>query len=74
MEAVIIRKNTLTVDEKDVRLVSYLADGYRADAIGKKMKLSRRTVEANIDRLRWKFGATTQPQLVAIFFRQNLIH
>jgi DNA-binding CsgD family transcriptional regulator len=74
MKPVIVRKkNTISITDKDVKIVEMIASGMRASDIGEKFKRSPRTIEFSIDRLKEKFGAKTQPELVAMFFRHKII-
>jgi DNA-binding CsgD family transcriptional regulator len=73
MDAVILKKNTVVISQKEIIIVQMLADGNRTADIAKKLKLSVRTIEANLDSLRNKFDAKTLPQLVAIFLKNQFI-
>jgi DNA-binding CsgD family transcriptional regulator len=73
MDAVILKKNTVVISQREIIIVQLLADGNRTADIAKKMKLSVRTMEANLDGLRNKFDAKTLPQLVAIFLKNQFI-
>jgi LuxR family transcriptional regulator len=73
MEAVIIRKGSVTLTERQVKIVEHLARGLRTKEIAAKLKISSRTTESHIDILRAKVDAKSQAHLVAIFIREGLI-
>jgi DNA-binding CsgD family transcriptional regulator len=74
MEQVIIRKkNDIAITERDVKIVQLIADGLRAAEIGKKLRVSPRTVEFHVNKLKDKFSAKSQPHLAVLFFRRGLI-
>lgn len=75
MDIAVIRKNTVEITEKELKIVAMLSNGKRTKDIADSLTpiLSVRTVESMLDKLRDKVGAKTQPHLVAIFIRKNLI-
>ena len=66
MDIIVRTKNSIEITEKDYQILDGLTNGYRSREIAVKMKISNRTVEAYIDKLREKFNANTQAHLVAI--------
>lgn len=58
---------------KELLAGQLLADGKTTVEIGKSMGISHRTVEATLDRLRWKTNAENRTHLIAILLRQNKI-
>lgn len=62
-----------TVTVYDVSLVKDLSEGLNVREIAEKHKISPRTMEAQIARLKDKTDADSLPELVAIFFRNKLI-
>lgn len=62
-----------SVTSIQVFYIQSLANGLSAKDIAKELKISRRTVEKNIETLYFKFGARNRCELVAEGFRHNLV-
>lgn len=70
---VIQPENGVKITPNDIELVQQLANGFRAAIIARDWGISRRTIEARLDKLRAKTGCNSLPELVAVFFRNKLI-
>lgn len=73
METVITTNSQVIISERDVKIVQLYSDGFKAYQIAKRLKISSRTVEAVLNKLRDKYKAKTVTHLVAVFLRNNLI-
>ena len=69
----LIKNTKLTITERDIDFVRKLSYGDRPNDIAEEYGLSRRTIEFHLDSLRRKTHCDTLPQLVALFFRNDLI-
>lgn len=62
-----------TVTEGDKELVQMVANDMDRAEIAAKLKLSARTVEAKLDRIRERYNCRNVVSLVMLFKRNNLI-
>lgn len=65
--------NPLLTADRDCEVVRLASLGYRAAEIGKELFLSRRTVEAILSRLQFKYECNNTTHLVATFIRNKII-
>lgn len=72
-EIVVLKDSAITIDEKDIKLVQMYANGMSRNDMSKKTNKSVRTVEARIDKIKLIVNAKSIPNLIAFFFRNNLI-
>ena len=72
---IISKKNPdeVSISQREVDFVKMLSDGYSRKEISVKYKLSIRTIDAAIDRVKVKTGSKTMAHLVGLFFRNKLI-
>jgi DNA-binding CsgD family transcriptional regulator len=73
MDAVIKQKDTVVVTQRNVDIISQYSNGIHISSIAKKHKLSVRSVEAVIAKLKDEFNCKSLPHLIATFFRKGLI-
>lgn len=73
MEVIVQRDSSVIVSERDVKIVECYSNGISKSSIAKDYKLSGRTVEAVLNKLRFQFDCKTVTQLVATFLRKELI-
>ena len=73
MEIVVQPENVINIKHGDIELVQRLADGHRTATIARDWGISRRTIESRLNKLRAKTGCSSLAQLVAVFFRNNLV-
>jgi DNA-binding NarL/FixJ family response regulator len=57
-----------------IKLVQMLANGYTCHTIAQELGNSYKTVETHMHQLKNKLGVRTAAELVACFFRANLIN
>lgn len=72
-EVIVRKKDSVIVSEKEVRIVEMLADGHHCQDIADEFKLSSRTIEVYVTKLRQRFVCATHAQLVAVFIRKGII-
>ena len=63
----------MEINDRHVDLLIHIANGLKADEIGKEMGISRRTVEAHIDKLKAHLRAKTIGQLIYIAVIDKII-
>lgn len=63
----------MPIYESDKKIISMIADGYTVLEISKSLKINRRTLEAKMIKIKNRYGARTQANLVAIFLRNRLL-
>ena len=75
MDTVIKSKNIVIISDIDVKVVEALSHGKKASEVPKaiKYKVSHRTVEARIEKLKLKYNCRNTAHLVASFLRNGLI-
>jgi len=73
METVIKRKNVVVLTERDLQIVSMLSIGKTAPDIAKKLKMSERTIEGIIVKLRGKYKCKNVVHLVSHFLRNQIL-
>lgn len=73
MKAVVIAKTDVIITPVKAEIVKMCADGLAARDIGKKLKISPRTVEGHIASMKKSLGCKSITQLVAYFLRVGLI-
>lgn len=73
MEVLVQRDSSVIVSERDVKIVEDYSNGKPKTVIAKEYKLSSRTVEAILNKLRAQFDCRTVTQLAATFLRNGLI-
>lgn len=65
--------NPLAVIDRDVEIVRLVSMGYTAQEIADDGDISRRTVEAAIEKLKFKYECVSLAHLVATFLRKKII-
>lgn len=75
MNTVIKSENVVIISDIDVKVVEALSHGKKASEVPKaiKYKVSHRTVEARIEKLKLKYNCRNTAHLVASFLRTGLI-
>jgi DNA-binding NarL/FixJ family response regulator len=73
MEVVVQHDNTVIVSERNVDIIKDYSNGIVLSKIAKKNKLSVRSVEAIIAKLKSEFKCKNITHLVATFLRKGLI-
>lgn len=73
MEYIVQSPNKIVFTEDEVRIIREYADGVGVSKIAEGMKMSVRTVEAHMAKIRAKLGVKTTPQVIAAFFRNKII-
>lgn len=74
MNEIVVKKDgTITISERDCDIVEKVSNGWRFEDIAKYYDLSRRTIEAHVNRLRSQFDCKTVSQLACEFIRKGLI-
>jgi DNA-binding CsgD family transcriptional regulator len=73
MDAVIQKKGVVVVTERNVSIINAYSNGYSLDEISKKHKISLRTAEAIVAKLKAEFECKHISHLVATFLRKGLI-
>lgn len=63
----------MLLTQREIQVITYVADGHRQSKIAEKMGISRFTVNAHLDKIREKLDAPTTANAVAIAFRQKII-
>lgn len=58
----------------NLQLIQYLADGFKINEIAKETGINNRTLEKRVITLRRACLAKTTTQLIATYFRKNLIN
>jgi DNA-binding CsgD family transcriptional regulator len=66
-------KNKPLFTKGQIKIIQLLGDGYSAEEIAEKLKISRRTVEGQILRARARSNAKNMVHLYKIFMLQNMI-
>ena len=61
------------ISDKDIEIVRLVADGDTRAAIGDKMNLSARTIEAKIHKMMQIFGAVSCINLISIFYKEGIL-
>lgn len=72
-EVIVLNDDTVTVSKQDLDIVDRLSNGYTCGEIGHDYRLSKRTIEAHVSKLKNYFDCDTIPQLVATVIRKGLI-
>lgn len=65
--------DTILIGKNDMAIAEGIANGSTITEIGQKGKIKKRTMEARVNKLKAKTGCKTLPEVVALFFRNNLI-
>lgn len=73
MEVVLARKGSVIVSERNVKIVEMYSFGEPTKNIAKKHKISVRTVEAVIVKLKNEFHCKSLTHLIATFLRNGTI-
>ena len=73
MEVTIIPQKGVVLTENDVNILAQISEGLSSTEIAKVVLLSPRTVEAHIDKLRYKFGAKNKTHLIVLAIRAGVI-
>lgn len=73
MNTVINDENTIVLTKKQVNIVELLSKGGTAATVGKKLKVSPRTVEDVVRRLKTMYNCKTQGHLLCQFIRLGII-
>lgn len=63
----------MNYQDREVTMVKMLAEGKKASEIAKSLKLSVRTVESYLDRIRDRYEAINASHLVAIFYQKKIL-
>lgn len=73
MSTVVVTKNDVVLTEKEVEIIRLFSEGNTSADIGKKMKLSSRTIESKAALLRKVFNSKNIVHLTCTFMRRGLI-
>lgn len=72
-EVVIKRDDTIVISPRDIEMIGYISNGDRFVDVAHRFKLSKRTIELHVNRLRQQFNCITVSQLACEFIRKGLI-
>jgi LuxR family quorum sensing-dependent transcriptional regulator len=67
------RARPYSLTSREIEVLAWVARGKSASAIGEKLRITKRTVDAHVSSIVSKVGAVNRTQAVAIAIRDRLI-
>ena len=72
-DIIVKSRASLVINDRHVRMFQMIADDTPRSEIAKKLKLSIRTLEADLDKVRNGLGCKNTAAAIAILFRKGII-